>query len=338
LRPAEAGEFVRRSFLGGKLDLPAVEGLADLIEAETEGQRRQALRQARGALGRAITFWREELIDALALLEASIDFADEGDVGERLADDLAAPVRRVALAIRATLAGAARGERLREGFRVVIAGPPNVGKSTLLNALARRDVAIVSPLAGTTRDLIEVHLDLAGWPVVLVDTAGLRDAADLVEEEGVRRARVAMAEADLILWLKPIDSDSEWNYGDESRAIRVATKADVGGAGVVKGIDGADVAISAASGEGLDDLLELVASRAKSLFGGEPALVAHERQRVALERCAGHAEQALGLVRDRSELAAEHLRLALRELGRVAGAVDVEDVLGRIFSRFCIGK
>lgn len=210
LKPAEAGEFTRRAFENGKLDLTAVEGLADLVAAETQGQRRQAFRQMKGALGTPAEAWRERLIQALALVEARIDFSDEADVPQ----DLLAPALTIARAleteIAAALADGGRGERLREGLVVAIAGPPNAGKSTLLNRLARREAAIVSPFAGTTRDVIEVHLDLGGWPVTLLDTAGIRETDDPVELEGVRRARERAAGADLVLWVvEADDSDVE---------------------------------------------------------------------------------------------------------------------------------
>jgi tRNA modification GTPase len=201
LRPAEAGEFTRRAFENGKLDLTAVEGLADLVMAETQGQRRQALRQMQGALRERAESWRERLIRALALVEARIDFSDEADVPEDLAAPALALARSLASEIEAVLADGRRGERLREGLVVAIAGPPNAGKSTLLNRIARREAAIVSPYAGTTRDVIEVHLDLDGWPVTLLDTAGIRDSDDPVEREGVRRARERAAAADLVLWV-----------------------------------------------------------------------------------------------------------------------------------------
>jgi tRNA U34 5-carboxymethylaminomethyl modifying GTPase MnmE/TrmE len=201
LRPAEAGEFTRRAFENGKLDLTAVEGLADLVMAETEGQRRQAFRQLTGALGRRAEEWRRMLIDALALVEAGIDFADEADVPDDLVEPALALARRLGDEITAVLADSSRSERLREGLTVAIAGPPNAGKSSLLNRIARREAAIVSPYAGTTRDVIEVHLDLDGWPVTLVDTAGIRATGDPVEMEGVRRARARAAAADIVLWV-----------------------------------------------------------------------------------------------------------------------------------------
>ncbi len=201
LRPAEAGEFTRRAFENGKLDLTAVEGLADLVMAETQGQRRQAFRQLKGLLGDRAETWRQRLIQTLALVEAAIDFSDEADVPDNLLAPALSLARELETEIAAALADGGRGERLREGLVVAIAGPPNAGKSTLLNRIARREAAIVSPYAGTTRDVIEVHLDLAGWPVTLLDTAGIRESDDPVEMEGVRRARERAAAADLVLWV-----------------------------------------------------------------------------------------------------------------------------------------
>ncbi len=201
LRPAEAGEFTRRAFENGKLDLTAVEGLADLVMAETEGQRRQALRQMQGLLGNRAETWRDRLIRALALIEAHLDFSDEADVAADLVTPALHAARELAGDIEAALADGHRGERLREGLVVAIAGPPNAGKSTLLNRIARREAAIVSPFAGTTRDVIEVHLDLGGLPVTLLDTAGIRETDDPVEMEGVRRARERAEAADLVLWV-----------------------------------------------------------------------------------------------------------------------------------------
>jgi tRNA modification GTPase len=214
LRPAEAGEFTRRAFENGKLDLTAVEGLADLVMAETQGQRRQALRQLQGALANRAEDWRRRLIQALALVEARIDFADEADVPENLIAPALAITRSLADEIAGALADEGRGERLREGLVVAIAGPPNAGKSTLLNRIARREAAIVSPYAGTTRDVIEVHLDLDGWPVTLLDTAGIRETGDPVEMEGVRRARERAATADLVLWL--VDASDAPGEGAEN--------------------------------------------------------------------------------------------------------------------------
>src|SRR5438477_7670670 len=201
VRAAEPGEFTRRAFENGKLDLTEAEGLDDLIHADTDRQRRQALRQLKGMLGDRARDWRDRIIAASALIEAGIDFSDEGDIPAELAVPALATIKTLREEIEATLAARGRSERLRDGLLVAIAGPPNVGKSTLMNQLARREVAIVSPHAGTTRDIIEVHLDLSGYPVTVIDTAGIRDTADPVEQEGVRRAQARTADADLILWL-----------------------------------------------------------------------------------------------------------------------------------------
>jgi tRNA modification GTPase len=223
LKPAEAGEFTRRAFENGKLDLTAVEGLADLVAAETQGQRRQAFRQMKGLLGNRAEAWRQRLIQALALVEARIDFSDEADVPENLLSPALAIARELETEIAAALANGGRGERLREGLVVAIAGPPNAGKSTLLNRIARREAAIVSPFAGTTRDVIEVHLDLGGWPVTLLDTAGIRATSDPVELEGVRRARERANGADLVLWVV----DAGQGAGPENAATEGAAKASV---------------------------------------------------------------------------------------------------------------
>jgi tRNA modification GTPase len=217
LRPAEAGEFTRRAFENGKLDLTAVEGLADLVMAETQGQRRQAFRQMKGLLGGRAETWRQRLIQALALVEARIDFSDEGDLPENLVAPALATARELADEIGVALADGGRGERLREGLVVAIAGPPNAGKSTLLNLLAKREAAIVSPYAGTTRDVIEVHLDLGGLPVTLLDTAGIRATDDPVELEGVRRARERAAAADLVLWV--VDASDGGSVGQPNPTL-----------------------------------------------------------------------------------------------------------------------
>ncbi|SFD60695.1 tRNA modification GTPase [Bosea sp. CRIB-10] len=332
LRLAEPGEFTRRAFEAGKLDLAVVEGLADLIDSETEWQRKQALRQMEGALGQAAAAWRSGLIEAMMLLEAEIDFSDEGDVSGPLIVEAVARAQGVLGSLQVALGSFSAGERVREGFVVVLAGPPNAGKSSLLNALARRDVAIVSPIAGTTRDAIEVRLDLGGIPVLLVDTAGLRDSVDEIEAEGVRRARQKAAQADLVLRLRPPDSVPE---REESGAteISVATKLDLGG----RARPG-EIGVSAMTGVGLPELIELIASRLGKLGQTEPALVTRERQRVALADAAAAIERAALLSHDHPELMAEELRLAVRGLERLIGKVDVEDVLDSLFSGFCIGK
>jgi tRNA modification GTPase len=334
LRPAEPGEFTRRAFLNGKLDLTKVEALADLIYAETEAQRRQAFRQLAGLLGDRAEAWRTRLVEALALVEAGIDFSDEADVASDVTARALAIVRDLRGEIDAALSDAKRGERLREGLVVAIAGPPNAGKSTLLNRLARREAAIVSPYAGTTRDVIEVHLDLGGYPLTLLDTAGIRDTEDPVEREGVARARARASSADLVLWIdetgKPIaeaNGPPRW---------RVKNKIDVSGDAPGRRED--LFSISATTGAGIDQLVAALTAFAQEMFGQrEPALVTRERQRRALEDCAaalGRA-QTEGLAED---LLAEELRLAAHALGRLLGRVDVEDILDVIFRDFCIGK
>ncbi|MEH3145360.1 MAG: tRNA uridine-5-carboxymethylaminomethyl(34) synthesis GTPase MnmE [Methylobacterium frigidaeris] len=332
---AEPGAFTRRAFLNGRMDLTAVEGLADLIDAETEAQRRQAMRQLDGVLGRRVESWRSGLLDGLAATEAALDFSDEGDVDDEALSDR---VVRSAVAIRgeiaAALADGRRGERLRDGFLVVLAGAPNAGKSTLLNALAGRDAAIVSAVPGTTRDAIEVRCDLGGLPVVLVDTAGLRDSRDAIEAEGVARSRNWIAKADLVLWLiAPGEPDPSPDRPSLPH-LRVRTKSDLSTGG-----DDADLAISALTGAGLDDLLKAIEARAQHSLGQGDALVTRERQRRALERCLAHLDRLIASCRDLPpELVAEEYRLAVRALGEVAGRVGVEEVLDRLFSSFCIGK
>ncbi|MET0157397.1 MAG: tRNA uridine-5-carboxymethylaminomethyl(34) synthesis GTPase MnmE [Methyloceanibacter sp.] len=343
-RLAEPGEFARRAFENGKLDLTEVEGLADLINAETEAQRRQALAQAEGSLRALYEGWRAELVRAQALIEAGLDFADEGDV----IADVAAKADPIVGELRAAIArhlSEKSGERLRDGFRVVIAGAPNAGKSSLLNALAKRDAAIVSEEAGTTRDVIEVHLDLGGMPVMLIDTAGLREAEGKVEAEGIRRALARAGDADLVLWI--VDATApQWNAprGIASRspgegsevAVTVLNKIDLA-PGEGAGRDA--LRVSAKTGEGIEQLVDMLAEKAALGTGqgaGTPVLT-RARHRVELEA----AQAALERYGDRAsapELKAEELRIAGHHLGRLTGRIDVEEVLGAIFAEFCIGK
>ncbi|WP_229428531.1 tRNA uridine-5-carboxymethylaminomethyl(34) synthesis GTPase MnmE [Microvirga pudoricolor] len=333
-RPAEAGEFTRRAFLNGRMDLTQVEGLADLIDAETEAQRRQALLHLEGHLGQAAERWRHAGIDILAALEATLDFSDEDGVPDDLETSAAGRLSDLVTEIDTALANPA-GERLREGLTVVLVGSPNAGKSTLLNALARRDVAIVSPMAGTTRDAIEVRCDLGGIAVTVVDTAGLRESDDLIEREGVQRARARARTADMVLWLLGPDDPAQ-NPPEGRSVLRVASKTDLGD----RRADCA-LGISALTGEGMGELLEHLKRDAEALTGeGADAIITRDRHRWALEEASGAFHRALSSLKagDGLELATEDVRLGVRALGKVTGRVDVEHVLDRLFAGFCIGK
>ncbi len=335
-RPAAAGEFTRRAFANGKAGLTAIEGLADLIEAETAAQRRQALRQMSGELARLVDAWRISLIEAMARIEADLDFSDEGDVADSLALEMAkAGLERVAAEMDRVLAGARRSERLRDGLVAVLAGPPNAGKSTLMNALAGRDVAIVSETPGTTRDVIEVALDLDGVPLTIVDTAGLREAVDGVEREGIRRTRDRLATADVVVWLTPAAAPEPCPaVSEDTHVLSVATKID----SQSKSSTDRRLGLSARTGEGLDSLTEQLTALASNL-AGEASLLTRMRHRDALTRARSALGRAIaGLEPHRLELAAEDLRLSVRALEALIGRVDVEDVLDRLFASFCIGK
>jgi tRNA modification GTPase len=343
-RLAEPGEFARRAFENGKIDLTAAEAIADLVDADTAAQRRQALRQAGGALARLYEGWRADLIRAQALTESAIDFSDEADVGAGAVAEARALAARLAAAIRAHLDDSRRGEILREGYRVAIAGPPNAGKSSLLNALARREAAIVSEEAGTTRDIIEVTLDLADVPVILSDTAGIREAAGKIESEGIRRALAHARAADLVLWLTdataPRTEPPADLTADAGEVLRVFTKLDLLEArpsGAEAG--SAPLRISVLTGEGLSELAEAVGRRAAERIGGSEApVITQARHRQHLSACEEALEAYLAGPPADLELRAEELRRAATALGRITGRVDVEDVLGEIFGRFCIGK
>jgi tRNA modification GTPase len=345
LRPAEPGEFSRRAFLHGRLDLTAAEGLADLVAAETRVQARQALRQLEGELGRLYERWRSELLGALARLEAEIDFAPDQDVPEDALAAIRPVLARVSAEMAAHLDDARRGERLRAGLTIAVIGPPNAGKSSLINRLAQRDVAIVTPEPGTTRDVIEVHLDLAGYPVTLLDTAGLREPVGGAEAEGVRRARQRAAEADLRLVLLdgalwPAVDAATQGLLDEG-AIVAVNKADLGRFDGEPSVAGRPaVRLSCRTGEGLDRLLELLRRAAhEQMAGGEAPALTRARHRAALRGALDALTRSAALPAA-AELAllAEDLRLAVRAIGRITGRVGVEDLLDRIFSEFCIGK
>lgn len=332
-RLAEAGEFTRRAFENGRIDLTEAEGLAELLSAETEGQRRQALTQSGGALRRLYESWMRRLVQARAHLEASFDFSDEGDVSA----DVAASVKPMLVVLIAEmdlhLASARRGEILRNGFKVVIAGPPNAGKSSLLNALAERDVAIVSDRPGTTRDLVEVRLDLGGIPVRVTDTAGLRETEDEIERTGIERAERAIADADLVLLLE--DAHARLTHVKQSAPLlRVQGKADLR----PDDASSAALAVSAKTGFGLDRLILAITSAAKEATG-DPSDVLPTRVRHREIVAAARAILADALsAQNAEEVLAEDLRRTTDRLGALTGRVGVEDLLDVIFSEFCIGK
>jgi tRNA modification GTPase len=342
LRMAEGGEFTRRGFENGKLDLTAVEGLGDLIAAETEVQRRQAFQQMKGLLGNRAEAWRARLTEALALVDARIDFSDESDVPEELVVPALDIARALRAEIDAVLADAGRGERLRDGLVVAIAGPPNAGKSTLINHLARRDVAIVSPQAGTTRDVIEVHLDLGGYPVTLLDTAGIHDSDDPIEQEGIRRATGRAADADLVLWLADNDDDLKNEnviMPCATNLWKVRTKSDLFASKneLFKNNNEHIFVISVKNDIGIQSLMEAMTGFFEQAWGGrEPATVTRERHRLTLQSVSMALSRALSVQRE--ELIAEELRAAAQALGRLTGRIDVEDILDVIFRDFCIGK
>lgn len=341
LRPAEPGEFSRRAFLNGKLDLTRAEAIADLVDAETAAQRRQALRQLDGGLAGLVEEWRAGLIHAMAHLEAVIDFADE-DIPDSLLDQSVAEVRSLKSEMEGHLDERRSGERLRDGIHIAILGAPNAGKSSLLNRLAGRDAAIVSAQAGTTRDVIEVHLDLFGWPVIVADTAGLRESECEIESEGVRRAEARAAGADLRLCvfdgsLYP-DLDAATLEMIDDATLVVLNKRDLMAAEVPAAIAGRPVlALSAKEGEGVDELVAVLAEVVEGRFAvGSAPVLTRERHRVAVAEAVaamGRFDPAMG-----AEMAAEDLRLAARALGRITGRVDVDEILDVIFREFCIGK
>ena len=329
VRLAEAGEFTRRAFENGKLDLTEVEGLGDLIAAETEGQRKQAAARLAGGVADKVTRWRETILDLRAEIEARLDFADESDVGA-LPATVGEGIAALSTNLEVALDSVARGRIVREGFRVALAGPPNAGKSSLLNVLARADVAIVTDEPGTTRDVREVSADLGGQLVILVDMAGLRETDSKAEAEGVRRARAEIASADLVLWLVAPDVPTVPPPLDVP-VVKVGTKADL------VGMPGVELSVSAMTGEGLAHLMEWLTKAAAEQTGqGEPALLSRERDRAALE--AAIEGLRIAQAADELELAAEGLRIASQALERLLGRLDAEAVLDHLFLAFCIGK
>ena len=348
LRPAEPGEFTRRAFEHGRLDLTEAEAIADLVDAESEAQRRQALSQLDGGLARLSDSWRADLITALASLEAAIDFPDE-EVPDAVAERAAAPIRRVLESV-SVAANDLRGEKVREGYRVALIGAPNAGKSSLLNRLVRREAAIVTEVAGTTRDVIEQPIDLAGYRVLLADTAGVRETTERIEAEGVRRAKAWAESADLRLWV--VDgSASEGAWREALDLVRqgdllVLSKSDLEpGADTAEAEDAADaeelvpVLASATTNEGTAELRSALERRVvRDLAGAGPITATRLRHRRLLNEAAVHLERALGVGAIDPELMADDVRLAARSLEALVGKVDSEAVLGEVFASFCIGK
>ena len=337
LRPAERGEFTRRAMLSGRMDLLEVEGLADLLRAETRAQHRLALQALRGEGSRRAQTWRRHLVALLALFEAAIDFIDEEDVAAQALAQVDSLLQQVVADMRAAIDASRPAERMREGVRVAIAGPPNAGKSSLLNWLAGREVAIVSDMPGTTRDVLEARLDLDGIPVTVFDTAGLReDTSDRVEAIGIDRARRTLAQADVILWMQAPDVEEITAPDIDSPLIRIWNKADIDSSPKQLG---EWLVVSVKRESGLHTLLDVLRQEVRARFGQtESALFARARQRQAIERAVAELEALLGHSDIPVELAAEHVRRAVRALDELIGRVDVEDLLDHIFAEFCIGK
>lgn len=339
--PAEPGEFTRRAFLNGKTDLLKVEALGDLLEAETEEQRRHATRQMDGTASAKCYEWRENLVQAIALLEASIDFADEGDAPVEVLGEIRQTVERLSGEISAILDNSRSHEIVREGYSVVIAGPPNSGKSSLINALAHRDVAIVTEFAGTTRDVLEVSIDLDGYLVRVFDTAGLRETTDFIEQIGVGKTKLTLRTADLVLWLRECgkaDFSAEADRGLGKSELLINTKADLCNGRASHHEN--DFWISTKTGEGIDRLLQCVRLQLmSSLPGNAGVLFARARQLDCLRNCASALDRTtLVLPCGEAELIVEELRVAADALASLVGQINPEDVLGEIFSRFCMGK
>ena len=330
---AEAGEFTKRAFLNGKLDLLAIEGLNDLVNSETEFQRKQAFDQMEGKLSSLYNKWTSQLIKNLSYIEATIDFIEE-ELPLNLISEQKKEIMNIYREIEDHLNDANKGERLRDGFRIIIAGAPNTGKSSLLNHLSNRDIAIVSPIAGTTRDSLDTYLDIKGFPVIITDTAGIRKARTNIEQIGIKRAESKIMDSDLVLWL--MDSSKKNNIqvpkSIVNKSIEVWTKSDI------SIINKKDINISTKMNQGITELIDIIGQYVKEGCRTEGAFITRSRHRDALEKTKNHLDNSIKISEIELELLAEELRSAVNSLGRITGNVDVEDLLEVIFSDFCIGK
>lgn len=332
-RPAEPGEFTRRAFANQKLDLTSVEGLADLISADTELQRQQAIGQFSGSVGELGKFWRATLIEAQALIEAHLDFPDEGEIPVDVTGDVHRNLEKLSRSLEQALASRERAEIVRDGAIVLIAGPPNSGKSTLLNRIAARDVAIISEIPGTTRDLIEITVDLRGVPITFIDSAGIRETDDPIERQGIARTRKRADQAHLVLWLSPIIDQATDPKLVHPRLEIIRTKLDL-----TDEVHGA-VGVSAVTGYGMGDLLDLVYERVVPSIESEPSALANRRQFECVSAAHGAIDRAQGRLSSLDlELVVEELRIASRSVEELIGIVSTDDLLDEIFGRFCLGK